>query len=139
MEEFVGSLRLLRTGETNLLRTFKEQNLPLSRSTFRTSCHGDLTGISVTMRVHSRVVQIEFAPIVTYFLNKTQIPFDDCYYVNSTGVYQSDLPLLPWLPGEGYYGDKSCSCGACETADVLSLSWKLNNLSWKHPSCRQDV
>lgn len=44
----------------------------------------------------------------------------------------------------GYLGnvikeDKSCFFGACETADVLSLSWKLNNLSWKHPSCGQDV
>lgn len=99
VEEFVGSLTLLRTGETNLLRAFTEQNLPLSRS----SCHGDLTGRSVTMRVHSRVLQIEFAPIVTYFLNKTQIPFDVLPLHELHGrLYQSDLPLLPWLPGEGY-------------------------------------
>lgn len=103
VEEFVGSLILLRTGETNLLRAFKEQNLPLSRSTSSSSCHGDLTGRSVTIRVHSRVLQIEFAPIVTYFLNKTQIPFDVLPLRELHGrLYQLDLPLLPWLPGEGY-------------------------------------
>lgn len=44
----------------------------------------------------------------------------------------------------GYMGnvikeDKFRFGGACEMADVLSLSWKLKNLSWKRPRCGQDV
>lgn len=43
----------------------------------------------------------------------------------------------------GYLGnvikeDESRFRSACETTDALSSSRKLNNLSWKHPSCGED-
>lgn len=117
---------------TNLL-TFKEQNFLISVFTSSQSCHGDLTGRSVTVKVRNSLIELKFA---ADFINKSWKNFLlKFFHMNSAWVpINRKCACYP-----GYLDNIMEEANTVLAIDVLSLSWKLNNISWKHPSCRQDV